>query len=199
MPTPHIDENVLDRYAMGTLPEAAIPQVEEHLLICSLCQSRLVETDDFLIHFRTAATQVELYTAPFWQRLLTTPRLIWGSSAVMAAGLALLLITGEPPISKPQPAMVLMQSLRGPEEQAQIAKGRPSLLIFDLPIPATHPAYEVEVVDTAGKQILKGQGIVKEDRLAFLIQKLAPAGYWVRIYQKEPARALVAEYGLQAK
>jgi hypothetical protein len=199
MPTPHIDENVLDRYAMGTLPEAAIPPVEEHLLSCSVCQSRLVETDDFLIHFRAAATQVELQTAPFWQRFLNTQRLIWGGSLVAAAALALLLVTGEPRLSKPQPAMVRMQSLRGPEEQAQIAKGSPSLLIFDLPIPATHPTYEVEVVDTAGKQILKGQGIVKDDRLAFLIQKLAPAGYWVRIYEKQPARTLVAEYGLEAK
>jgi hypothetical protein len=199
MPTPHIDENVLDRYAMGTLPGTAIPQVEEHLLSCSLCQSRLVETDDFLIHFRAAATQVELHTAPFWQSVLNTQRFIWGGSAVAAAGLVLLLVTGEPRLSKPQPATVLMQSLRGPEDQAQIAKGSPSLLIFDLPIPATHPSYEVEVVDTAGKQILKGQGIVKDDRLAFPIQKLAPAGYWVRIYQKQPARALVAEYGLQAK
>jgi hypothetical protein len=199
MPTPHIDENVLDRYAMGTLPGAAIPQVEEHLLTCSLCQSRLVETDDFVIHFRAAATQVELQPASFWQRFLSAYRLIWGGSAVAAAGLMLLLVTGEPRLSKPQPAVVLMQSLRGPEEQAQIAKGSPSLLIFDVPIPATHPSYEVEVVDTAGKQILKGQGIVKDDRLAFPIQKLAPAGYWVRIYQKQPARTLVAEYGLQAK
>ncbi len=199
MPTPHIDENVLDRYAMGTLPGAAIPQVEEHLLSCSFCQSRLVETDDFLTHFRAAVTQVELHTAPFWRRFLNAQRFIWGGSAVLAAGLVLLLVTGEPRLNKPEPAMVLMQSLRGPEEQAQIAKGSPSLLIFDLPMASTHPSYEVEVVDTAGKQILKGQGIVKDDRLAFPIQKLAPAGYWVRIYQKQPARALVAEYGLQAK
>ena len=184
---------------MGTLPEAAIPQVEEHLLTCSLCQSRLVETDDFLTHFRAAATQVELQPAPFWQRFLNAHRLIWGSSAVAAAGLILLLVTGEPRLSNPQPATVLMQSLRGPEEQAQIAKGSPSLLIFDVPIPATHPSYEVEVVDTAGRQILKGDGIVKDDRLAFPIRKLAAAAYWVRIYQKQPARALVAEYGLQAK
>ena len=199
MPTPHIDENVLDRYAMGTLPDAAIPPVEEHLLSCSLCQSRLVETDDFLVHFRAAATQVELQTATFWQRFLNAQRFVWGGSAVATAGLVLLLVTGEPRLSKPQPAMVLMQALRGPEEPAQIAKGSPSLLIFDVPIPATHPSYEVEVVDMAGKQILKGQGIVKDDRLAFPIQKLAPAGYWVRIYQKQPARTLVAEYGLQAK
>src|SRR5260370_345699 len=65
MPTPHIDENVLDRYAMGTLPGAAIPQVEEHLLSCSFCQSRLLETDDFLTHFPPALTHVDLHTHPF--------------------------------------------------------------------------------------------------------------------------------------
>ena len=199
MPTPHIDENVLDRYAMGTLPDAAIPPVEEHLLSCSLCQSRLVETDDFVVHFRAAATQVELHTATFWQRFLSAQRFVWGGSAVLAAGLVLLMVSGDPRLNKAQPATVLMQSLRGPEEQVQIAKGSPSLLIFDVAIPATHPSYEVEVVDTAGRQVLKGQGIVKEDRLAFPIRKLAPAAYWVRIYQTQPARTLVAEYGLQAK
>ena len=125
---------------MGTLPGAAIPQVEEHLLSCSLCQSRLVETDDFLIHFRAAATQVELQPASFWQRFLNAQRLIWGGSAVAAAALVLLLVSpASRRLSKPQPATVLMQSLRGPEEQAQIAKGSPSLLIFDVPIPATAP------------------------------------------------------------
>ena len=142
---------------MGTLPDAAIPPVEEHLLSCSLCQSRLVETDDFVVHFRAAATQVELHTATFWQRFLSAQRFVWGGSAAVAAGLVLLMVSGEPRLSKEQPAIVLMQSLRGPEEQVQIAKRSPSLLIFDVAIPATHPSYEVEVVDTAGKPVLKGQ------------------------------------------
>ena len=199
MPVPHIEENVLDRYAMGTLPGESIPKVEEHLLDCFFCQSRLVQTDEFLAIFRAAATQVELRPVPLWQRLVNAQRLLWGGSAVVAAGLVLLMVPGVPEQIKPQPAIVLMQSLRGPEARTEVARGRPSLLIFDVPIVPGRRDFEIEVVDTAGNEVLKGNGNVKEDHLTFSIGRLAPARYWVRVYQRQPARVLVAEYGLQAK
>ena len=59
MPTQHIEDEVLDRYAVGNLPLESIPEVEEHLLVCSQCQGRLTELDDFLIHFRKAASQID--------------------------------------------------------------------------------------------------------------------------------------------
>jgi len=199
MPAPHIEENVLDRYAMGTLPGESIPKVEEHLLDCSFCQSRLVETEEFLTHFRAAATQLDMRPVPLWQRLQNAQRLLWGGSAVMAAALMLLLIPGVPEQMKPQPAVVLMQSLRGPEGRTQVARGRPGLLIFDVPIVPARTDFEIEIVDTAGNEILKGNGNVKDDHLTFPIGKLAPAAYWVRVYQRQPAKVLVAEYGLEAK
>jgi hypothetical protein len=199
MPAPHIEENVLDRYAMGTLPGESIPKVEEHLLDCSFCQSRLVEADEFLTHFRAAATQLDIRPAPLWQRLQNAQRLLWGGSAVMAAALMLLLIPGVPEQMKSQPAAVLMQSLRGPEARTLVARGRPSLLIFDVPIVPARTDFEIEIVDTAGNLILKGNGNVKEDHLTFPIGKLAPAAYWVRVYQRQPAKVLVAEYGVETK
>ena len=199
MPAPHIEENVLDRYAMGTLPGESIPKVEEHLLDCFFCQSRLVQTDEFLVYFRAAATQVDLRPVPLWQRLLNAQRLLWGGSAVVAAGLMLLMVPGVPEQMKPQPAIVLMQSLRGPEARTEVARGRPSLLIFDVPIVPARTDFEIEIVDTAGNEILKGNGKVKEDHLTFPIGRLAPAAYWVRVYQRQPAKVLVAEYGLEAK
>jgi hypothetical protein len=199
MSAPHIEENVLDQYAMGTLPGERIPKVEEHLLSCSVCQTRLVETDEFVAHFRVAAAQVEVRPAPFWARFQHAQRLIWGGSAVLTAAVLLLLVTGKPQQTLAQPAMVLMQALRGPEAQAQIAKDKPSLLIFDVPVLKSGGDYEIDVVDTAGNEILKGNGTVKEDHLTFPIGKLAPAAYWVRVYQKQPAKVLVEEYGLLAK
>jgi hypothetical protein len=199
MQAPHIEENVLDRYAMGTLPGESIPKVEEHLLECFFCQSRLVETEEFLTHFRAAATQLDMRPAPLWQRLQNAQRLLWGGSAVMAAALMLLLIPGVPEQMKPQPAAVLMQSLRGPEARTLVARGRPSLLIFDVPIVPARTDFDIEIVDTAGNEILKGNGNVKEGHLSFPIGKLAPAAYWVRVYQRQPAKVLVAEYGLEAK
>ena len=55
MPAPHIEDNFLDQYAAGTLPPARLEGVEEHLLQCPDCQSRLDASDKFAILFRTAA------------------------------------------------------------------------------------------------------------------------------------------------
>ena len=52
----HIPEDWLERYSLGTLEEPLIAPLEEHLLICHLCQDRLVETDDFLEAMRAATT-----------------------------------------------------------------------------------------------------------------------------------------------
>ena len=78
-------------------------------------------------------------------------------------------------------------------------EGTTRLLIFDVPMVASRTDFEIEIVDTAGNEILKGNGIVKEDHLTFPIRRLAAAAYWVRVYQRQPAKVLVAEYGLEAK
>jgi hypothetical protein len=199
MPTPHIEEEVLDRYAVGSLSAESIPEVEEHLLICSFCQGRLAETDEFLIHFRAAASQIDAHPAPFWKRFPVAPRLFWGSSIVVTAALLLLLVSGRPHHVKPQPAVLLLQSLRGPESRAQMASGRPCILIFDLPVQPAHADYEIEVVDAVGREILDAGAQVKESRLTLLVDKLAAGDYWVRVYRRQPAKELVAEYGLRTK
>jgi hypothetical protein len=127
---------------MGSLPLESIPDVEEHLLICSFCQGRLVEADEFLIQFRAAAAQIDARPAPFWKRFPVAPRLFWGSSVAVTAALLLLLISGRHHHVKPQPAVLLLQSLRGPESRAQMATGR-RLLIFDLPGPSS-AKYDIE-------------------------------------------------------
>jgi hypothetical protein len=200
MPTPHIEEELLERYAMGTLPKESIPEIEEHLLSCSFCQSRLEEADEFLVHFRAAATQMGVRPAPFWNRFWTARKVLAGGAAAVAtAALLMLFISGERHDTKLPPAMVLMQSLRGPESHAQIASGRPCLLIFDVPIMLPRADYEIEIVDTAGNEILKAGPNVKETQLTLLVEKLAPGVYWVRVYRRQPVRELVAEYGLQAE
>ena len=66
----HIEETQMDLYAMGILSGDLLPAVEEHLLACPTCQSRLVETDGFLRVFRPAVTQVEPSPVPLWAKIL---------------------------------------------------------------------------------------------------------------------------------
>jgi hypothetical protein len=51
---PHISDDSLEQYAMGTLPEADLGAVEEHLLTCGNCQDRLKVTDNYVAAMRSA-------------------------------------------------------------------------------------------------------------------------------------------------
>jgi hypothetical protein len=199
MPTQHIEEEVLDRYAMGVLSGESIADVEEHLLICAFCQSRLLETDEFLIVFRAAATQVDAHPAPAWRRLLARGPVLWAGTATAAAALLVFLIAGQPHKTTLPAAVVLMQSLRGPEAGAHIASGRPGLLVFDLPVQTAGANYQVEIVDAIGNEIVSTGTGLRDGKLTVLLEKLARGAYWVRVYRRQAGRELIAEYGLQSE
>ncbi len=50
----HFPDDLLESYAMGKLSDQESQPVEEHLLLCSVCQERLDELDDFVQVIKTA-------------------------------------------------------------------------------------------------------------------------------------------------
>ncbi len=58
----HVDEEALERYAMGALGEEDEAPIEEHLLLCGGCRNRLTEIDGFLKALRQ---RPEGTTTPF--------------------------------------------------------------------------------------------------------------------------------------
>jgi len=52
--TCHFPDHLLESYAMGKLSDQESEPVEEHLLLCSVCQERLDELDDFVLAMKTA-------------------------------------------------------------------------------------------------------------------------------------------------
>jgi hypothetical protein len=196
-PTPHIHEDLLDQYAMATLPEGSVAEVEEHLLSCSLCQKRLVETDEFLTVFRAAATQVDARPARQPKPFLLSRIIACAGAAAAFAVLLVFLIPGERQNAKLPPATLLMQSFRGPEAAAHMVSGRPYRLVFDLSVQATVD-YEVEIVDEIGNGILRIGADVRNGQLTAPLEKLGRGSYWVRVYRTQPDRQVVAEYRLRA-
>jgi len=196
-PTPHIPEDLLDQYAMATLPEGSVADVEEHLLGCPLCQKRLVETDEFLTVFRVAATHVDARPAQQPRQLLSSRIIACAGAAAVFAALLVFLISGERQNAKLPSAMLLMQSLRGSEAAAHIVPGRPYRLVFDLSVQATVD-YEVEIVDEIGNRILRIGVEVRNGQLTVPFETLARGSYWVRVYRTQPDRQVLAEYGLRA-
>jgi len=199
MPTQHIEETLLDQYALGALSAESTAELEEHLLVCSFCQSRLVEADELLLLFGEAGTLEDARATPQWLSALAFRTSFWPGAAAVFAALVILLITGDSHHAKLPPAILLMQSLRGPEAGAEMASARPCLLVFDVAVQADRADYDVEIVDAVGKQVLKGHATVRDGHLSVLVESLARGSYWVRVYRKQPSRELWEEYSLRAK
>lgn len=200
MPAVHIEDEFLDQYASGTLPEERLEGVEEHLLFCQACQSRLQASDEFGMLFRIAAVQPDARPQhgwrSFWNHDLSMRAASWTAAAAVA-GIVFLLAE---PFGKPltAPETVFMQSLRGPEASAQIRAGKPALLVFDIAPAASVNQYEARVVNPVGTQILASKVSLKDGRIAVLVSRLPAGSYWVRIYRTDD-REPIAEYGLRSR
>jgi hypothetical protein len=197
MPSPHIEEVELDQYAMGVLSEELLPTVEEHLLACSVCQARLAATDNFVQVFRMAATQLETRPVSAWSRILNSRPILWSGVAALAA-LSILFVETRPQKATVPPAIVLMQSLRGPEAGATVPGGRPFVLVFDVTASSTPDKYHVKVLGLEGDEVSAAAGEVKEGRVSASFDRLRPGSYWVRLY-RAGSNEMAAEYALRAE
>lgn len=54
----HIPEGIFDELAMEMLSEDDCAYWEEHLLVCDVCQDRLVEADEYIRVMKDAAASV---------------------------------------------------------------------------------------------------------------------------------------------
>ncbi len=197
----HIKEDVLDQYAMGTLSGESVVEVEEHLLGCGLCQTRLVQADEFLALFSEAATYPDAQRPSLLARIVPFRTGFWAGAATLAA-LAVFSFVSAPPrgrIETEKPTTVLMEALRGPGSEPRVASGKSVLLLFDLTVPSPAARYEIEAVDTEGHPVLDTQADVRDDRVAGMFPKPARGSYWIRVYRTDSTRELLAEYGLDVE
>jgi hypothetical protein len=197
MPAPHIDDDLLDQYAIGTLSRESTHALEEHLLACSLCQSRLRQADEFRSVFSAAAAQVETSRLSGRIPAVLVRTGAWAGAAALV-GAALFLISVAPEAPRSPAATVFLQALRGPD-RAIVSAGKPVLLVFDVPATADAAKYEIEVVNPVGAEVLKTGAELKDGRVAGVLRNLRTGSYWVRVYRTESSRELVAEYGLRAE
>ena len=54
----HVDEEILERYALGRLNEDEAAPVEEHLLVCHWCQDALGAAEEYIRAVRAAAPKL---------------------------------------------------------------------------------------------------------------------------------------------
>jgi hypothetical protein len=190
----HIEEELLDRYATGSLSADAVPPVEEHLLICAACQSRLREADQFIHLFSLASSQIEFRAVPWWKKALhfrLEPLLVGLAMVVLAVPV---IRVWNRAANEPE-SEVLMQSLRGPGEGAHVTAGKPARLVFD--VPSTSGVCKLRILDLNGGVIQETRTTAAGTRPAASVNLLAPGDYWARLYC-EGNDDLTAEYKLNA-
>lgn len=193
----HIEDDLLDQYALGSVRQELLPSLEEHLLVCQHCQTRLIEADEFVDLVRAAATQPDARPEPHWKRLIHPRVLTWTAAAVTLAA-AFSLVSVEFRKSPVMPATVLMQALRGPEDGTAISARKPARLVFDLTPSGPAADYRVQIVNLLGAQVLAVPAEFQNGHLSLQIDNLQAGSYWVRIYRGANSD-LIAEYGLRAE
>lgn len=205
----HARDGILEQYSLGTLPDAEVEKLEEHLLVCSACRDRLEETDAFVEAMRQAALKLQLEPpSPWTGRLGSVAR--WFARpapkvAAVAAVLLLLLWAVRPwragaPDSGPA-VSVLLQATRGGEALAgaHAPAGKPLLLTLDATGLAALPSYHLQIVDSHGAAVLESDIRPANGGLRFTTRKLNPGSYWVRLSEPFPHGALLREFGLAVR
>ena len=187
----HLDEEELESYALGTIPEDSASQLEEHLLICEACRRQLSETDTYLLSMRHAGARLQAKQRPE-RRPWILPRF----APILAAALAVLVLgiglwtlrsSGAPPVA------VALLTTRSNAAAAHAPAARPLLLQPSLEGLAGHPSYRLEMVDRTGRRVW--QGVLGAGQTGATAPAASTGLYFVRL--STPSGDLLREYALQ--
>jgi hypothetical protein len=209
----HIQEEVLEAYALGRIAESESLGLEEHLLLCRVCQQQLERTDEFVRAFRVAARGLPVDSQPPAHGTVLKAIPVagffagWWSPAPVAAAFALaamgVVSLAPRPIVLQHMAAVRLDAVRGagvgPVAVVAAAQG----LELELDTKGLDgAAFRVELSDARGRQLWQGPRalpIAGDNVIRASIPRAVSAGqYWVRLYDPADGR-LVREYGLRAQ
>lgn len=191
----HFSAETLEEYAFNRLSEAATEALEEHLLLCTLCQNKLKAVDEYILLMKHVSAQREL------ERTSIGRRWWWGALVGGSTAMAVLVMAVLMESRRVEPTAALEQvelaAFRGDEEMAHSGAGHPINVVIDASDLSGSSRYRVEVVNTSGRMVWRGPTIAAEGRLSALISARLKRGiYWVRLSTLEGE--LVREYGLRA-
>lgn len=189
-----LSEQELDEYMLNRVEGPQLDSIEEHLLFCTQCQSR-VETDlEFVREFRAAArSRARPRPLPAWR---------WSAAGGLAASVLLgvwLLREAPPSSAGGSPILVNLNVTRGlPLDHAAVAPaGRIIHLSAGLDELPSLPVYMVEVATTGGDRILRKAVAPTRGRLELALDEPLNAGvYWVRLHD---GGALLREFALRVE
>jgi hypothetical protein len=194
----HAAEADLERYSMHVLPREASARLEEHLLICETCRGRLVEADLYAAAMKDAARDL-----PPQQHAPEPRQWRWRWPQVMpvfaaAAAIAIAVVAWPlPRHAASAPFAISLQTMRGPQTQAQAPSRRPLALQLDLTGLAASPSYRIEMVDRSGNRVWQGAIANPVTPASVTVPPQKRGMYFVRVAL--PSGETLREYGLEIR
>ena len=194
----HIDEEEIERYSMGAMPEGAIAPFEEHLLICESCQQRLAQSDVYVSAMRRASAR--LRTEPVKRKFpwLRFPRLVPALAGIAVLIVAAGLWLGRLDRARLTPLRLTWAATRGAAIEATAPVGHTSFLLrLDLANLPASPQYRLEMVDRSGNRVRQATVPARGSKAEFKVPGTQPGVYFVRLYR--PPGELLREYGFEVE
>ena len=190
----HQTDEQLELYALGRLPEPWVAEVEEHLLVCAVCQERVDDLEAYAFAMRqaisTQPTQRSHWHFWFQQSLPKMPVLAC-ASGLAATALAVTLYLQSTPHLAPL-ASLQLTAMRG--AMPSVGPSRETdITLADAP---SGVPLRAEIVEAAGSEVWNGSIETQTHRIA-LKRRLTPGNYFVRLF--DDGGKLLHEYGFQVR
>jgi hypothetical protein len=192
----HMNDEQIEQYSMGSMPEEECEQFEEHLLICEPCQTRVTEVDQFVSAM--AAAGKELRRQPLrqrWGALFSarwTPMLAAACAVIVLAAVGIRLMDRG---ATPAAITVNLRATRGAGIVSKAPAGIPLQLGLDLADLPQLATYQVTVVDESGREQWGGTVHAGNGAASAPLPKMNGGVYFVRVYGN--SGNLLREYGLE--
>ncbi len=195
----HITEEQLEKYHLQQLSEAAAVAVEDHLLLCEHCQTKLEDLEVFIKSFRAVAPILARQDAreqrggivDWLRRQLQNPFAALALSAVAALALFLVPLRWSTSAAPGPLATIELQAVRA-GFVPQAPTGRPLRFRLDLSGLPPSASFRAEFTQDNGKTITNLTLSLSQTTNALdLPEGLTVGRYWLRIYspqQSEPLR-----------
>jgi hypothetical protein len=190
----HPSEDDWEEYAFGRLGEPQAATLEEHLLVCTVCQSTLERVDSFLETIRSADPPDLGRGSRI--RIPVLPRIsAAGIAAVTLVCIGLPVTWHQRP--EPAPVVISLASFRGDTNSTVPAEQPIELSIPQTDLPSGG-GFHLEVVTSTGSTAWKGMPSKLQGNLDARIGRGLNAGdYWVRLFDGNSG--LLREYGLSVR
>jgi hypothetical protein len=202
----HVSDDRLEEYCLGTVPAAALEEVESHLLVCASCRQRLAQTEGYVQTVRQAAADVEAERqARARRRHGALRRWFRPAPLAVAAGVAAIMVVwgviwsqrGAP--SGPPVAVTLELSRGGGAAgRAHVPARRALLVTLDLTGLAALDSYRLTVVNAAGDPVREAPARREDGGVRLEIPRGLEAGtYWIRVFDPRGSGVLLREFGME--